>query len=324
MIKSDPIQVVRELLPPSFARPRAGWLLPALLLGAAAPASAQICAPTDPVFLAEGPVSAATYNPTDGSGTITAMGVTFRVTPQTPVSTPTAALNMERFADSTPFPGRSQGGFLGATVIATGCVKFEAGVPVAVADDVFSDVSENVVLGVVTAPLVDGSFAANGQPVSLLTDSRMPAHPISNAFGFAVTPESMTVNTNVALEGYYGNQDPKKLNVWAVELDGGQLVDSGPQISIQRYRCTNDIELRGGIYPSGGACNFGAPLSLALFDGNNNPIPFVAKDLVVTNGIAPAAEFCAYRLRPAVSQCPASVRVELRLNGSKIAEATAP
>lgn len=325
MTKSDSIQCLRDLPPPSLARTRGGLLWPALLLGlTAAPASAQICAVADPVFLAEGPVSAVTYNPADGSGTITAMGVTFRVTPQTPVSTPTAVLNMEKFADPTPFPGRSQGGFLGATVIATGCVKFEAGVPVAVADDVFSDVKENVVLGVVTAPLADGAFGANGQPVKQLTDARMPAHPIANAFGFPVTPESVTVGSNIALEGYYGDQDPKALNVWAVELDGGQLVDSGPQISIQRYRCTNDIELRGGIYPANGACTFGAPLSLALFDGNNNPIPFSANDLDVVNGVAPTAEFCSYRLRPAVAQCPAEVRVELRLNGSKIAEAKAP
>lgn len=326
MMKSDAIQSARDALPPGRARTPAGWLLPALLLGlAAAPVSAQICAATDPVFLAEGPVSAVSYDPADGSGTITAMGVTFRVTPQTPVSTPTATLSMASFADSTPFPGRSEGGFLGATVIATGCVKFEAAVPVAVADNVFSDVKENVVLGVVTAPLADGAFGANGQPVRLLSDARMPAHPISNAFGFTVTPESVTVGSNIALEGYYGNQDPKALNAWAVELDGGQLADSGPQISIQRYRCTTNIEMRGGIYPAtGGACNFGAPLSIALFDGNNNPIPFAAGDLDVIDGVAPSAEFCSYRLRPAVTQCPASVRIELRSSGSKIAEATAP
>jgi hypothetical protein len=295
--------------------------------GIASPAISQICDPLEPVFLAEGPVS----NVVDlgsGNGRITAMGVTFQVLPETPIHTPTAALTMTGFADQANFPGRNQSGFLGATVIATGCVKGG----VAVADDVFSDVAENVVLGVVTAPLTGaagdgsgGSLGVNNRNVARLTDARMPAGDIANMFGFPVTPESVTVGTNIAVEGYYG--DDGVLHVWDSEVDGGTLVAPAvPQVSIQRFRCANDIEIRGGIYPlPGGTCNFGAPFSLGLFDGAGVAIPFDAdEDLTIVNGIAPAQQFCSYRLRPAVTQCPAEVRIVLLNAGVPVAEATAP
>lgn len=296
-------------------------------VGMATPALSQICDPLEPVFLAEGPVS----NVVDlggGNGRITAMGVTFEVRPDTPVSTPTAALTLTQFAAQTNFPGRNQAGFLGATVIATGCVKNG----VAVADDVFSDVAENVVLGVVTAPLTGtagdgsgGTLGVNDRTVSRLTDDRMPAGEIANMFGFAVTPASVAVGTNIAVEGYYGNDGV--LHVWDTEVDGGTLIEpSLPQVSIQRFRCANDVEIRGGIYPvPGAACNFGAPFSLALFDGQGVQIPFDAdEDLLVVNGVAPNQQFCSYRLRPTVTQCPAEVRVELRSAGAPVASATAP
>lgn len=305
-----------------------------IVAGIASPAMSQICDPLDPVFLAEGPVTSV-VDLNGGNGTITAMGVTFQVLPETPIHTPTAALTMSEFASTAKFPGRTQDGYLGTTVIATGCVKSSGGVPYAVADDVFSDVAENVVLGVVTAPLTgaaaDGSggdFGVNNRPVSRLTDPRMPAGPIANPFGFAVVSGSLVVGTPVAVEGYYSNDGSGVLNVWDTEVANGTLAQPNtPQVSIQRFRCANDIEIRGGIYPTPGqACNFGNPYSLALFDGDGNPIPFDAgNDLDVVNGVAgPDEQFCFYRLRPAVTQCPAEVKVELRNAGVPIAEATAP
>jgi hypothetical protein len=312
---------------------QASCILAGLILGfAAAPASAQICAVTDPVFLAEGPVSAATADGA-GGGTITAMGITFQVTPTTPVASATAALSMAQFAGNgaDPFPGRVQPGFLGATVIATGCVKTGPAGPFAVADDVFSDVKENVMLGVVTAPLVvdalgGRTFGADGTQVKMLTDARMPAGPITNPFGFPIVETSVVAGANVSVEGYFSNDGSNVLHAWAVETDGALTQPATPQISIQRFRCANDIEIRGGIYPTpGSACNFTAPLSLALFDGAGAPIPFDSRtDLDVVNGVAPTADFCSYRLRPAVAQCPAVVTVKL-LNGTAVvAEATAP
>jgi hypothetical protein len=335
MKKQPAVQHTALAATASTGRRPVARLLPALIFGlAASGASAQICSPLDPVFLAEGPVTSV-VDLGGGNGTITAMGVTFQVLPETPIASPTASLTMSQFASTVPFPGRTQGGYLGATVIATGCVKNGANGPYAVADDVFSDVAENVVLGVVTAPLTGtaadgsgGSFGVNNRPVSRLTDARMPAAPVANAFGFPVTPESVAVGAQVAVEGYYSNDGSGVLHVWDTEVAGGTLAaPNTPQVSIQRFRCANTILIRGGIYPTPGqACNFGNPYSLALFDGAGNPIPFDAgKDLDVVNGVpGPDEQFCAYTLRPAVTQCPAEVKVELRNAGVPIAEATAP
>lgn len=300
-----------------------------LALAANGPALAQVgCAPTDPVFMAEGPLSA--IEGTAGGGLlITSLGVPIEVTPATVIGTPTRSpLTIAEFADEKPFPGRTQKGFLGATVIASGCVKLREGnpqpEPYALAETVDSDVSENVLLGVVTGPLSAGEFQADGTRVQLLDDSRMPARPMSNAFGFEIDPTTVAPGMNVAIEGYYASE---VLHAWSVEIDGARLADANtPQISIQRFGCAGDMELRGGIYlANGGACSLAGGYSLALFDaGTQTAIPFAAGDLDVTNGVAPAAEFCSYRLRPRVTQCPASVTVRLLLNSVPIAEATAP
>lgn len=319
---------------PSVLAARSAWTcrtgsILLLALAANVPALAQTaCVPTDPVFMAEGPLSAIE---SDGMGglLITSLGVPITVTPATAISTPTnPALSLADFASTQRFPGRTQEGFLGATVIASGCVKFREDTPqptpYALASEVTSDVSENVLLGVVTAGLNNGAFGADGTTVQMLDDSRMPAKPMANAFGFDIDPTSVAPGMNVAIEGYYASG---VLHAWSVEVDGAKLADaSSPQVSIQRFGCAGDIELRGGIYlANGGACSFGGGYSLALIDaGTQTAIPFAQGDLAVTNGVAPTAEFCSYRLRPRVAQCPASVTVRLLLNGVPIAEATAP
>lgn len=313
---------------------RTGFIV-LLAMTANAPVLAQtVCAPTDPVFMAEGPLSAISVN--GEGGMITALGVPIEVTPGTLISTPTNPhLTMAEFAGGDPFPGRNQAGFLGATVIASGCVKFRdvgadpltAPVPYAVASEITSDVSENVLLGVVTAPLSSDQFGADGTTVKMLVDPRMPAKPISNAFGFVIDPTTVMPGMNVAIEGYYSDNGSRILHTWAVEVDGAALAEPAkPQVSIQRFDCAGSIEMRGGIYlANGGACSFGTGYSLALFDADTHaPISYLARDLEVTNGAAPAEEFCSYRLRPQVTQCPAAVTVKLLLNGVPIAEASAP
>ncbi len=301
-----------------------------LLAAAGLPALAQVCDPADPPFLAEGPIAAVSSNGGDGTvgGSMTSMGVTFEVLPNANVHTPTATLDMNAFASTQPFPGRTQAGFLGATVQATGCVKTGPNGPIAYADDVFSDVSEHVVLGVVTTAFSGGTFGVNGTTTKLLTDPRMPADPIMNAFGFELAPESLAVGVNASVEGYYANDGSGELHVWAVEVDGGTLADPGThQISIQRFDCGSDLEIRGAIYLTTPSCSFGAPYSLALF-GDGQQIPLnTNRDVSVTNGVAPNSAFCTYRLRPDLppgGQCPASIKVELRSNGTSVAEATAP
>lgn len=309
-----------------------------LLAYAATPALAQIgpCVATDPPFLAEGPISAVTANGL--AGTITSMGMTITVPETAPVSTPTAALDMARFADSTPFPGRAEPGFVGGTVIATGCVKTDAnGAHVYLADSVSSDVNENVMLGIVTGlPTVDAEQKVRlevlGTPVELLQDARMPAHHLSNLYGMEIIPESVVPGNEISIEGYYGDTDPKTLHAWAAEVGGGNLVlvSDAPQVSIQRFRCAGDLSLLGGIYfgaAAGPSCNFDRSRhSLRLFNVEaNQQIPFNSADtklLDVIPGVTPDEEFCSYRLDIQPAACPANIRIELLQDGQIIATAS--
>ncbi len=316
----------------------------ALLASAAAPALAQFatCDPTDPPLLAEGPISAVTA---DGfAGTVTSMGILITVPPSAPVHTPTADLDMPRFADPTPFPGRFDDppantqptpGFVGATVTATGCVKRDpqGGTNhVYLADDVSSDVNENVLLGVVTeVPTVDAqtgavTFGVLGTPISMLQDPRMPADPLANAFGLEVVPQTVPVGATAAVEGYYGEDGV--LHVWTAEVGAGDLADPvNPQISIQRYRCAGDLRLQGGLYlgeAGGASCNFTRPeYSMRLYNVEaGQEINFAADELDVLQAAAPDQQFCTYALRTEPPVCPANVRIDMLRNGVVIATAT--
>jgi hypothetical protein len=298
---------------------RAAWLLPVVALGLpAGPAAAQevACVLADPVFLAEGPVSAIEYDSESEVGYITSMDVRFLVPPGTPVETPTnPGLGMAGFADETSFPNRTQPGFIGATVQAQGCVKFEGGEPYAVAEHVFSDVNEHVMLGVVTADLVEGKFGVNEQPVHLLADERMPNEGVFNTFGFEVDPASVAQGAAVGIEGYYANDGSGILHVWDVEVAGGTLADTeNPQVSIARFRCGADLEIRGAVYLGTETCTLAAPWSLAVFI-ENRAIP--TSRLSTFNGVAPDLEFCTYQAR-SDEECPDEVTVTLLDGGSPV------
>lgn len=312
-----------------------------LLAWSAAPALAQLgpCVATDPPFLAEGPIEGVSAAANGLSGTVTAMGMVITVPEGTPVYTPTADLDMGKFADETPFPGRSQPGFVGGTVISTGCVKTDGdGNLVLLADDVTSDVSENVLLGVVTAPPASNeapiAFGVLDTTVSVLTDPRMPGKHFNNNFGFEVIPTTVPIGASVAAEGYYGGDNT--LHVWSIEVGGGELKDQvNPQVSIQRFRCDGDLRILGAMYlgdPDGTApapaCNFSnPPYSIKLYNADaGQEIPFGGRDtLDVLNGIAPDMQFCTYSMRlRSISDtaCPPNVRVDLLQNGTVIASAT--
>ncbi len=307
-----------------------------LMLGAASGASAQVvtCAAGDPVFLVEGPVSAVTPPDANGVGTITAMGVTFQVPPGIPVVTPTnSELGMAGFADQTPFPGRDQPGFIGATVTANGCVKFTAGDPAAtppvlpqpfaVAGDVISDVNENVLLGAVSAN-TGTVVSILGTPVSVLTDARMPGPTVTvngavvgtwTRGGIPVTTESIPLGANAALEGYFANDGT--YYVWSVDVAGGTPRLNVAQTGIIDVRCgpvgaPGRLQVTGGSFtPSTitpAACNE----TLTFVNAADPNIVFGTGTVLAT---VPPSAFCEYLVRFDVAACPANVTV-LNSNGS--------
>lgn len=236
----------------------------ALLAGLAgvSPASAQALLPDVTI---EGPVQTFS-SPTAGElapngqpiiGVMKVMGATVKVPQGAPIHSPTnSSLTWQQFTMGA-FVGRAEPGFLGGTAIVTG--DSQGGV--IYADDVFSDISEHVVVGEATGSVTvdDGSTRAsvNGIPLIPLDDPRMPAGAPINGFGFEVNPAQITVGSLVSVEGYFA---AGKLNYHNFEADGASLINpTTPEVSILRANCRfrggnrNEIEVRGGTKnPAGG------------------------------------------------------------------------
>lgn len=233
----------------------------AVALFAAAPAQAQAVLADVSI---EGPIQgfeAATPGDVSPSGSpiigvVRVMGATVKVPADAIIHSPTNdSLTWEQFT-TVPFVGRSQPGFEGGTAIVTG----DSAGGVIYAADLFSDMSENVVVGEATGTVVDGPAtraSVNNIPLVPLDDLRMPAGRPINGFGFEVNPAQITAGTLVSVEGYFAGG---KLNYHSFEADGAALVSPGtPEISILRAQCRfrggnrNEVEVRGGTKNPAGA-----------------------------------------------------------------------
>ncbi|WP_157505634.1 hypothetical protein [Geminicoccus roseus] len=241
-----------------------------LLLGAAfaaplalsAPASAQL-APGDVEI--EGPMSEVSLQPgsettTQGLrkwiGSIKVLGVTVRVLEGALIHTPTNAesVTLADFAASAAkLPGRTEGGFIGGTAIVVG---ESIGGQVYV-HDVFSDLSEHVVVGEATNPLIVNDTVTrskvNEMEIRPLKDARMPAGPAINGLGLKIKANAITTGTLVAAEGYYSSRQDV---LWyhTLEADGAPLARwDRSQVAILRADCRvrgggrDEISVRGGV-----------------------------------------------------------------------------
>jgi hypothetical protein len=190
-------------------------------------------------------------------GVVNVMGATVKVPADAVIHSPTNdRLTWAQFT-TVPFVGRTQPGFLGGTAIVTG--DSQGGVIYAA--DLFSDMSENVVVGeaIGSVTVDDGSTRAsvNRIPLVPLDDPRMPAGAPINGFGFEVNPAQITVGSLVSVEGYFAGG---KLNYHTFEADGASLINPGTaEVSILRAQCRfrggnrNEVEVRGGTKnPAGG------------------------------------------------------------------------
>jgi hypothetical protein len=267
-----------------------------MLSAVAAAALAGVCSTAQaqgvlvPVEI-EGRLSAA--NMQTNTGTLTVMNNTVLVTEQTELVSPTGSRSTILKAGGTPlfnarswilgasFNGRSTSpGLLGGTVIVTG--ELDTATGLITASEVFSDVAENVVLGVISAANCttvtcqgpNDWIRGNGPtgPVFIANrNQRLRAGVISDAGLFEInallgslvgTPE---VPTTFGGEGYFSDDKifplaadaPKTeqaLVYWAFEL-GENRPDlirrpNVPEISSLRIRCTEGdrIEVRGFVH----------------------------------------------------------------------------
>lgn len=192
---------------------------------AATPALAQIASPPPGVVELEGRLEAYDH-PTR---MMTVMGMQVEVLNTTTMSSPTttrtdAGLNNNQWFKGTRFAGRREAGFLGGTAIVTG-IWDDINKRV-VAQDVFTEPAENVVLGVVTGfscsnancngpnDFIRGNSAPGSTPGVVIpgpamipiTDPRIPAQTVKDEAGFELdlTGADLT-GLPFGAEGYYGD-----------------------------------------------------------------------------------------------------------------------
>jgi hypothetical protein len=242
------VLVILSSLVPSLTR----FCLASAVCLAAASAFAQVAAPI-PTNM-EGPISAIESDGGTGA-TMTVMGATIHVPASAHIHTPSATLTIAQLLDvTTPLPGRTQGGFLGATTISNGTVDPATGI--VTADDVFVEPAENVIVGVVTQN--DTEFRVNNVPVVFLTDPRIPAGPPMNDLGFEINLADVPVGIPASIEGYYSNDGSGLIQTFHLECTGVRSKDPSLQVSMLRIRgdaATRSLEVRGGVsgLPAAGA-----------------------------------------------------------------------
>lgn len=336
------------------------------LTGVCAVANAQV------LVEIEGPVSG--YVADGGNaGTITVMNNKIAVTSDTAFVTPTQSrdvlfaegqrnslgnrYNVTNWMRGDRFLGQRPRGLIGATVIITGEVDPVTGI--ITAQEVFSDIAENVVLGAVSANRCTNAacdnpgdyIRGNGAlgPVFVPNkDPRLPANPIVDAGLFEMNLNGVDltagpVPTTFGGEGYF-SQDPvhptdsanpteEAIVYWAFEFGDIRpdllLRPNSREVSVLRVRCEvgDRLEVRGWVHqPVNAAGNSIA--GTAAQGAIRVTMDFPGAPSIVVQEADLVAEvnnaYARYQVRDDVADCAEEVRVEWILNGASVASTTAP
>lgn len=337
----------------------------AALAGVCAMAHAQLV----PLEL-EGPMDSYVSNGPQ-AGEMTVMGIPVLVDTATAFVTPTKSrtdlpnpnsatgttgtMPINQWLRGDPYLGLRRPGLLGNTVIVTGdwdptAVRPNGSLGAVRATEVFSDVAENVVLGVVTSNScasdtcqAPGDYirANNGPAFVANKDARLPANPIVDAglFKLDLTNADLT-GALMAGEGYYTTDaipigdgtTEKALVYWNFELGDIRpdlLADkNNEEVSVLRIRCDvgDRLEVRGWVHQpvdaagqsTAGSAAVGTIRATMSFPGQPN-IVRTSNDLVPELNNA----YAGYQLRADVPNCADTVKVEWLINGIAVAEETA-
>jgi hypothetical protein len=231
-------------------------------------------------------------------GELLVMGLKVVVPPGAQIRSPAADLTIADLSGA-PLPGRSQPGFVGGTAIITGITTNG----VNIAEEVFVEPAEHVLLGAVTS-VTRLRFEILGVHVRTIADPRM-ATTVVHPLGFDIHLHSVPAGSLAAAEGYIGDDGA----LYAVHIEAeGSLVQQGPQTSILRLSCAdNRFEIRGGSTSATGTFH--------VYDHQNS-------QLLGSAPVEPAeiTGMGRYRLNVTLSSpCPATVRVENSNGSSAIA-----
>lgn len=317
----------------------------------------------------EGPLTAYQAE-TPESGFLTVMGQIIYVDADTDFLTPTAnktetqrpnnpnrPLTATQWMRGEQFEGRRRPGFLNGTVIAEGYwdPAMNGGAGGIYAEEVFSDVLENVILGVITENVCtspgcnEGDDFIRGNGTTVFVDSkdqRMPAQPIVDAglFELNLTGANL-VGSTFGGEGYYSD-DPvhprsapveNALVYWDFELGEIRpdllLRPNQREISILRIRCTagDRLEVRGWVHQpvnAQGVSTAGTAATGTIRTTMRFPAGSGIANVVRTQGtFTPEANpaYARYQQRQDVPNCAEEVQVDWVSNqGVILATVTAP
>ena len=205
----------------------------------------------------EGPVSA---NPVFNNNQVTLIvaGVTVIADSNTLIRTPTKVLNLTEVVDTTPFPGRSDPGFVNGSAQADG--EYDTTVGVLRASRLFLEPAEHVLVGPIANP-TDSGAVVNGVNAELTNDARIPKKPIQNEFGFPIKADTIPNDSLAAAEGYYAGGSLRAFLI-SVDAPDALLKSDGPQVSLMRARVQEKpaapeegrnasyrLSVRGAVYP---------------------------------------------------------------------------
>ncbi len=249
------------------------------------------------------------------ASTIQVMGITVDASNATLSTATTTLSSLSQVGGSSPIlPGRDRNGFLGGTAIVVGTTTTGDEDYTVVADDIFFDVAENVIVGELTAnnvpegtSLADGgSLEVQGTPVQAVDDPADPnRQPLdAGVTGLPVDMSTVPTGSLAAVEGYYGNDGVHHAHT--VEVEGGTIL--GPAISITRVRCTDGgrLEIRGGST---------APGTITVYDAAEGG---TALDPVAAVQSPDNPDIATYVFRQDIEACPTTVRVEQEIDGQTV------
>jgi len=180
-----------------------------------------------------------------------------------------------------------------------------------VAQDLFVEPAENVVIGVVTSRTGTGpcDIYLEGTQAVFSTDERMPFDNAINGSGFEVDPCTVAVGGSAAVEGYYGDAD-SKLHIFAFESDDADVLESGVT-TITRASCDRGrIEVRGASTLVAGTAVVKEHIDTVLPE---NQTVFGTADLQFD--AVTGTSIYRFRTNLVTSDCPDFVRVESDVDG---------
>jgi len=287
-----------------------------LALGALAVVASSTNASAQVAFGIEGNVNAIA---SDGAGGVnvtvggTVLGL--KAAPNAPIVTgfgtgPTYA----SLLNPAPFPGRTQAGFVGSVVKATGASS-ALGVVTVGSIDIRPGIAS--IAGVVTANTlgtVGGSISVNGTPCVLNTDARLPLGVLMNDLGLPIAPAAAVAGTAALVVGYPANDGTSTFYCTSIEAIGIPTNVAGLAIGIERVASPGGvINVRGGISGLPITLARTAVVNVSIFAPGATPLapPVLLGTVATTPGVLAGTRAFTFKTAKALAVVPTTVYAQV-------------